>query len=107
MDFNAAEAFLSKFYIRDLYSHRNVPFIFKKNQKKLQAAAIRQQEAGLPIRIIVDKARRTGCSSWSDGILFAHCLSLPNAHALIAAHEFKSSKAIFGVPKSLRASAIN
>jgi hypothetical protein len=49
----------------------------------------------------VDKARRVGVSSWSEGIGFCHCCWLPGSHFLIAAHEFKSSKALFSIPKNL------
>lgn len=99
MNFEHAEKLLSRYYIRDLYSKAKVPFIFKKNQKKLQDAARKQQEAGKPVRIVVDKARRTGCSSWTEGELFCHCIAIPGAHALIAAHQHRSSKALFSIPK--------
>jgi hypothetical protein len=100
MNLRAAEKFLSRFTIKDRDSHKRVPFIFKKNQRIIQAAAIKQQEQGRPIRIVVDKARRVGVSSWSEGIGFCHCCWLPGSHFLIAAHEFKSSKALFSIPKN-------
>lgn len=101
MDLNAAERFLSRFQIRDRDSHKQVPFILNFNQKKIHAVAKAQQDRGKPIRIVVDKSRRVGVSSWAEGLLFCHCCCLAGAHALIAAHEFKSSKALFSIPKSM------
>jgi hypothetical protein len=99
MDLTRAERLLSRFHLRDLHSKAKVPFIFKRNQKKLSAAAQKQVDAGKPIRLIVDKARRTGCSSWTEGILFCHAIAVAGAHALIAAHQHRSSKALFSIPK--------
>jgi hypothetical protein len=100
IDLAKAERFLSRFSIRDRDSHGQVPFILNYNQKKIHAVAAKQQDEGQPIRIIVDKARRVGVSSWAEGLGFAHCCAIPGAHFLIAAHEFKSSKALFSIPKS-------
>lgn len=99
MDLAAAEKFINRLPIKDRDSHATVPFIFKFNQKKLHIAAQKQVDAGRPIRIVVDKARRVTCSSWTEGILFCHNLSLPGSHSLIVAHEFKTSKELFRVPK--------
>jgi len=100
MDLAKAEKFLSRFSIRDRDSHKQIPFVLNYNQKKIHARAARQQAKGQPIRIIVNKARRVGVSSWSEGLGFCHCCDLPGAHFLIAAHEFKSSKALFSIPKT-------
>jgi hypothetical protein len=100
MDLQKAERFLGRFTVKDRDSHKRVPFVFKKNQKIIHATAAKQQEEGKPIRIVVDKARRVGVSSWSEGIGFCHCCWLPGSHFLIAAHEFKSSKALFQIPKN-------
>src|SRR6267142_2590765 len=100
MDLARAEQFLSKFSIRDRDSHKQVPFVLNYNQKKIHNIAAAQQAKGKPVRIVVDKARRVGVSSWTEGLGFAHCCSMPASHFLIAAHEFKSSKALFSIPKS-------
>jgi hypothetical protein len=101
LNLDAAERFLSKLHIRHRDTHRRTPFVFNFNQQIIHRFAREQQEKGLPIRIIVDKSRRVGVSSWTEGILFCHCLSLPGAHALVAAHKFDSSKALFDVPRYL------
>ena len=100
MDLAAAEKFLSKLVIRDRDSHARVPFIFKYNQKKLHKKAAEQVAAGKPIRLIVDKARRVTASSWTEGVLFCHNIALPGSQSLIVGHEFKTSKALFQVPRT-------
>jgi len=99
VDLARAERFLSRFAIRDRDSHKQVPFTFNYNQKKIHEVARQQQLQNKPIRICVDKSRRVGVSSWAEGLAFAHCCWLPGSHFLIAAHEFKSSKALFSIPK--------
>ena len=99
MDLARAERFLSRFAIKDRDSHKQVPFVLNYNQKRIHEVARQQQLQGKPIRIVVDKARRVGVSSWAEGLGFAHCCWLPGSHFLIAAHEFKSSKALFSIPK--------
>lgn len=100
MDLDRAEKLLTRFSLRDRDSHRQVPFLLNYNQRKIHAVAKKQQDEGKPIRILVDKSRRVGVSSWAEGLGFCHCLAMPGAHFLIAAHEFKSSKAIFQIPQS-------
>lgn len=77
-----------------------MPFVLNYNQKKIHAVAAKQQAQGKPVRIVVDKARRVGVSSWTEGLGFCQCCWMPAGHFLIAAHEFKSSKALFSIPKS-------
>jgi len=100
MNLDAEQKFLSRLTIKDRDSHRPVKFIFKYNQQQIHNLAKKQQEEGKPIRIIVDKSRRVGVSSWSEGLLFCHCLALPGADALVAAHKFDSSKKLFEIPKN-------
>ena len=99
MNYAAVETFLSRLPIRDRDSHARVPFAFKFNQKKLHRHAADMQRRGKPVRLVVDKARRVTCSSWSEGILFCHNLCLPGSHSLVVAHEFKTSKELVQVPK--------
>ena len=101
MDFSACERFLSQCHIKNRDAPGNVKFVFNRNQSIIHQKAKEQYDAGRPIRVIVNKARRVGVSSWAEGLLFCHCLALPGSHALIAAHEYKSSKALFRVPLGL------
>lgn len=104
MNYAAAAKFLSRLDIKDRDSHRSVKFNFKFNQQKLHRIASQMADEGRPVRLLVDKARRVTCSSWVEGISFCHSLAIPGAHSLIVAHEFKTSKELFRVPKDFLSS---
>lgn len=99
MNLDACEKFINRLPVKDRDSHITVPFIFKFNQKKLHIEAQRQVDAGKPIRLVINKARRVTASSWTEAMLFCHAISLPGSHSLIVAHEFKTSKELFRVPR--------
>ena len=99
LDFAHVETFLSRCRLRDRDSNARVYFNFKYNQSKLHRAAAEMQDSGRPIRLLVDKARRVTCSSWTEGLLFCHNLAFPGSHSLVVAHEFKTSKELFSIPK--------
>jgi len=101
LNFERAETLLARLPIRDRLTRRLIPFRLKYAQQQMQAAAIKQQRAGKPIRIIILKARRVGGSSWTEGIGLMHCISEEAALGLIVAHLFKSSKGLFEVPSNL------
>ena len=96
-----AELFLSKLPIRHRETGKSVPFTFNPNQKILQRHAQQLYDEGKPLWIILLKSRRVGGSAWSEGMLTCHCLAKAQAEALIVAHQFNSSKALFSIPKGL------
>lgn len=89
---------LSKLPIRHRDTGATVPFVFNFNQRRAVAKYEKWLASEGLFRIICVKSRRVGFSKLSDGILFAHCLALPNAHALIVAHDFKTSVDLFRDP---------
>lgn len=72
-----------------------VPFRINPPQQKLYAAMKRQQDAGLPVRIIVLKARQMGFSTLTGGMMFARCATGKNRRGLITAHDTKSTGELF------------
>lgn len=70
-------------------------------QNELLAEIERQYNLGLPVRIIVLKARQLGISTASEGVLFNWCFMLPGASSLVIAHETKSSQHLFGMTKTM------
>ena len=96
-----AELFLSKLPIRHRDTGVSVPFRFNPNQRILQQHAQNLYDAGKPLWIILLKSRRVGGSAWTEGMLTCHCLAKAQAEALIVAHQFNSSKALFSIPKGL------
>jgi hypothetical protein len=95
------ETFLNKLPIRHRETGKNVPFIFNPNQKILNGIAQHLYDKGKPLWLILLKSRRVGGSAWADAYLTCHCVAKESAEALIVAHEYRSSKALFSIPRGL------
>ena len=96
-----AEEFISHYPIRDKLSQRLVPFAFNPSQRKVHSALKRQQDAKRPMRAVVLKARRQGISTYFDSLLACHGIARSGTNAMIVTHDFKSSKELFKIPKTL------
>src|ERR1700685_2983972 len=59
----------------------------------------RQYNLGLPVRIIVLKARQMGMSTAVEGILFNWCFLHPGTRSLVIAHETKATQNLFDMTK--------
>jgi hypothetical protein len=57
------------------------------------------EEKGLPVRLVIDKARQGGISTLIEGILFHNCCILQGYSAYIVAHTAKGSDHIFRMSK--------
>src|SRR5215472_1589485 len=95
------ESFLAKLPIKHRETHSSVSFKLNPNQRILQARAQDLYDQNKPLWIILLKSRRVGGSAWADGYLTCHCLAKPQAEALIVAHQYSASSALFSVPKGL------
>ena len=76
-----------------------VPLTPKPGQVLVWRAMEKQEKAHLPIRIIVLKARRCGCSTAVEADFFTRVHFLPNKHAIVAAHETLPARKIFAMSK--------
>lgn len=85
-------------YIRDKRT-RTVPFRLNEPQNKLYAAAKRQRAAGLPVRLIVLKARQMGFSTLIGGMMFSREATSKNRLGLIVAHKDEATRELFGMHK--------
>lgn len=85
-------------YIRDKKS-RTVPFRLNPPQEKYYAAMKRQRDAGLPVRLIVLKARQMGFSTLTGGVMFADCATGFNRLGMIVAHKDEATRELFGMHK--------
>lgn len=85
-------------YIRDKKS-RTVPFRLNPPQEKYYAAVKRQRDAGLPVRLIILKARQMGFSTLTGGMMFADCATDFNRLGLIVAHKDEATRELFGMHK--------
>ena len=76
-----------------------VPFHLNAAQRKLYAAAKRQQDAGRPVRLIILKARQLGFSTLTEALLFHACATRENTHALVVAHREDATANLFRMSK--------
>ncbi len=84
--------------IRDKRS-RTVAFRLNTPQLKYYAAMKRQRDAGLPVRLIVLKARQMGFSTVTGGVMFAGCATEFNRLGMIVAHKDEATRELFGMHK--------
>ena len=76
-----------------------VPFKLNPAQVKLYNAAKKQQDEGLPVRIIILKARQLGFSTLTEGLIFHACATRENTNALIVAHLDVATANLFRMSK--------
>ena len=62
----------------------------------------RQYNAGLPVRIIVLKARQLGISTAAEGVLFNWCFIHPGTNSLVISHEDPAGQELFQMTKLLQ-----
>jgi hypothetical protein len=82
-------------------SRKLIPFQLKWAQLAMLEALKQQQRKGLPLRLIILKARRVGGSSFTEGLGLLQAIAEEATLGLIVAHLFKSSKGLFEVPTNL------
>lgn len=70
---------------------RVVPLKPKPGQLRVEAAIREQEEAGLPVRLIVPKARKEGVSTWIEGRMMWRTTTRPNWRALVVAHNAETT----------------
>ena len=69
-------------------------------QQRLYAEIKRQWEAGIPIRIIILKARQMGFSTLTEALIFWMAATACNVRCLIIAHKEKSTAKIFRMART-------
>lgn len=74
---------------------RLVPFILNKHQRRLLAWIWKQYQSGMPVRIIILKARQLGMSTFIEGLFFAISILYPYHIALVAAHTERATNALW------------
>jgi hypothetical protein len=74
-----------------------VPLEMRPAQAKLQALLDEQRAAGLPMRAWVLKSRKTGISTWVQGVLIKRTTTMPNRTAVTIAQDSKTAGALFRI----------
>lgn len=75
------------------------PLRFNRPQMRLYQEIQRQERLGLPIRIIILKARQMGFSTATAGLFYYRTVTQPNINTMIIAHKADASTAIFNKNK--------
>ena len=84
--------------IRDKNSNI-VPLILNKPQQKLYDVIREMKAKGLPVRIIILKARQMGFSTLTGGLMLSQTATHPNKMAAIVAHQEDSTTNLFNMYK--------
>lgn len=77
-----------------------IPLVPNWAQLEFLEALERQEDAGLPIRIIVLKARQLGISTITEAVLFWRSLMYDHSRSLVIAHENDSSEHLFAMTQT-------
>lgn len=101
LNLHQVQTFLEHLPIRDRDTGRMINFRLNPNQQIVMDRLKAQYDKGKPLWYICLKSRRVGMSALADALLTCHCLGKKNAEALIVAHQYKSSTALFQIPKML------
>lgn len=76
-----------------------VPFELNSSQRRLLAEIKRQEELGLPIRIIILKSRQIGFSTLTEGVLFHRTTLNKLVNSMVVAHVDDASTNLFNMSK--------
>lgn len=84
--------------LKDGY-YKLVPFILNEEQEKILQTIENQEFEGKPVRIIILKARKMGCSTLIEALGHHYCQFHPHANAKVVAHLKESTKEVFQIAK--------
>lgn len=71
-------------------------------QRRLEAAILRMERRGVPVRIIILKARQIGFSTYIQAFCFWAILNVANTRCLMIAHRNPTARAIFAKVHTMR-----
>jgi hypothetical protein len=77
------------------------PLVPRRGQQKFYAAVEQQRKAGLPIRIIVLKCRRTGMSTAAQGVMIQNTTQKPNRRGLTVAQDLDTASELFDIGNTM------
>lgn len=81
---------------------RYVPFVLNRAQRKVLAVMERQRKAGVPVRVIVLKARQWGCSTLiCYYMMWMQSVRHDNMHSLVCAHTKQTATVLGGMYSDL------
>jgi len=86
---------------RDTMRWKLVPFTLNDEQEHLLQVIERQMKERGFVRIIIDKARKLGMSTFIQALKMHTCMFNPQGHALTVAHEESATRELFRIGKRI------
>ena len=86
---------------RDTMRWKLVPFTLNDEQEHLLQVIERQMKERGFVRIIIDKARKLGMSTFIQALKMHTCMFNPQSHALTVAHEESATRELFRIGKRI------
>jgi hypothetical protein len=96
-----ARSLIERLPIKDIETHRMVPFKFNRNQARRFEMIREQWETEGKLRILDLKSRRVGVSAQTDALLWTYAMAFANMNVKIVAHLTNSAEELFRVPSDL------
>ena len=79
--------------------YKLTPFLLNDEQEQILNAIEEQEQAHAPVRLIILKSRKVGCSTLIEALGQHYCQFSKHANAKCIAHLKDSTKEIFGIAK--------
>lgn len=89
------------FRIRDLNGVIR-PLVLNAAQRKLECLILRMERAGLPVRVVILKARQEGISTYVQALMFERALRTKNFRGLIIANNGETAKLLLQIAEVAR-----
>lgn len=97
--FDTEEARLQNLYLIETKRDGVMPLRFNETQRRLYEAIQEMRRDGLPVRLIIVKARQQGVSAFWQVFNYCQCESRPSTNALTINYDDPNAKELFGKAK--------
>ncbi len=97
--FDTEESRLQNLYLIESKKSGVVPLRFNKTQQRLYQMIQEMRAQGLPVRIIIVKARQQGVSAFFQLFSYNHCETRPNRKTLTVNYDDVNAEELFGKAK--------
>lgn len=79
-----------------------VPLVLNDAQRRLEAMMLKMERKGLPVRVIILKARQMGFSTYAAAVLYEKLVRESNIRALIVAHKKDTAESLLDMLHTAR-----
>ncbi|MEG2939763.1 MAG: hypothetical protein RR829_05995, partial [Oscillospiraceae bacterium] len=95
----AARGYIERFLKIRSKDNRIIPLKLNAPQEKLFSEISRISQKGIPVRILILKARQMGFSTLTEAIIFHRTVTRENVNSLIIAHKEEATTNLFNMAK--------